>query len=217
MNWRKKILEKSLLYLIIDRQVCKNIDLVEIVKEIKKLRPHIIQLRDKISPKREILKTVCSLLKILKKTEILFIINDYLDIAKLTEVDGLHLGQKDVSVEIARDILGKEKLIGFSCHSLEEVESALKKDIDYLGVGPFFRTSTKPLLKKTIDLDIIKTLNRIVKIPYFAIGGINKENINFLLEKGVRRIAVCSSVFKDKDPLEATRYFLKKLTRNDHN
>jgi thiamine-phosphate pyrophosphorylase len=135
---------------------------------------------------------------LLLNSKSIFIINDYIDIAKILDADGIHLGQDDISIGIARKILGKGKIIGISCHNLEQALRAQEKGADYISIGPVFPTSTKPNAKP-ISLRLIKKISRKIKIPFFAIGGINENNIIEVLSRGAKRVAVCRAVCQAKD------------------
>lgn len=209
MNLKKKLLNNSRLCLIIDKETSGNKSIFGIASEIKSSGiPCIIQLRDKISKKTDILKEACVLKKLLLKSSIVFIINDYPDIAKITDCDGVHIGQDDMGIAAARGILGKEKIIGVSCHSLKQAKQARDNGADYIGIGPVFGTPTKPEYKP-IGL---KMFNRIIKqigIPTFAIGGINKDNIQQLTSVGANRIAVVRAVCQAGNIKEELRSILK--------
>lgn len=186
------MLKKSRVYVIIDKDTAGKTCLTDIAKKIAKAKTaaFITQYRDKNSKREDILKRALSLRKILPKEKTLFIINDYIDIAKISGCDGLHLGQKDLSIETARMILGKDKIIGISCHSLKQAKDAQRRGADYIGIGPVFSTPTKPDYKP-IGLKEFKKIRQDIRIPFFAIGGINDKNIREVLNAGANRVAVC--------------------------
>ena len=207
MKSRKKLLEDSHLYVIIDKEICRPS--FNIVSKIKKGGIDIVQFRNKISDKETVLKEAYAIRKLLK-TEAVFIINDYLDVAKIVDCDGVHLGQDDPSIEIARKILGKDKIIGISCHNLEQAEAAQRRGADYISIGPIFPT---PLKYKTqaIGLKIINKVYKIIKIPFFAVGGINEKNINKVLTCGAKRIAVCRAICQADNVERAIKNIKKYL------
>ncbi|MBM3246691.1 MAG: thiamine phosphate synthase [Candidatus Omnitrophica bacterium] len=198
MKLKKRLLAKSRLYIIIDKNVCGLRPLLDIAGKIKGKGADIIQLRDKGPQKAVILQEAAALRKLFLKAKTLLIINDYLDIAKAVDADGVHLGQTDLSVKTARAILGKDKIIGISCHNLKQAVAAQKAGADYISIGPVFRTPTKPELR-SIGLDKIKAIKNKIRAPFFAIGGINKENMSRVLSAGAKRIAVCGAVCKSKN------------------
>ena len=211
MNPKKKLLKKSRLYVIIDKGVLRNKDLSNAVIKKRDSGAQIIQFRDKEQKKELILETAFLLHKLLLKDNVIYIINDHLDIAKIVDSDGIHLGQNDIPIEIARRVLGKDKIIGISCHNLKQAQIAQKGGADYIGIGPVFPTATKPENRKTISPNIIKILKKKIKIPFFFIGGIKKNNINFITSQGVRRIAISSAILKSKNISQATKYFSRIL------
>lgn len=211
MKSRKRLLRKSRLYLILDKQAAGKNPLSGIIRNFRKCGIDIVQFRDKTSGKEMILREARLLRKLLTDTGILFIVNDHLDIARIVDSDGVHLGQEDTSIEVARRILGKDKIIGFSCHTLSQALDAQKRGADYIGIGPIFSTPTKPEYKPT-GLGFIGKLKNKIKIPCFAIGDINKGNINKVLSSGANRVAVCRAILKAKNTSLAARYFSKILS-----
>jgi len=116
-----------------------------------------------------------------------------LDIARVCDADGLHLGQSDLPLKQARRILGKGKIIGISCHSLTQAQKAQAQGADYISIGPIFSTLIKPDLKP-INLKLIKIIDQKIKIPLFVIGGINSHNVNKVISYGAKRIALCRAI-----------------------
>lgn len=210
MNSRKKLLRKSRLYLILDKKTFADMPFPVLVNKTCRAGVNIIQFRDKESKKEEILRDALLLHKLLLGRKALFIINDYLDIAKIVDSDGVHLGQDDTSIELARRILGKDKIIGISCHNLKQALQAQKKGADYIGFGPIFSTPTKPEYGK-IGLDSIGCLKKKIRIPIFAIGGINKDNLAGVISAGVRRAAICRGILKSVNIAQSAEYFSRAL------
>jgi thiamine-phosphate pyrophosphorylase len=208
---KKKLLKKSRLYIIIDKQISANKSIRSIAKEIKNSGADIIQLRDKISKKEDILNESFILQKLLLDSNSLFIVNDYLDIAKITNCDGLHIGQGDLSVETARRILGKDKIIGVSCHSLNQAKQAQKIGADYISIGPVFPTPLKPAIKP-VGLNLINKIEAEIKIPFFAIGHINQLTIDSVIASGVKRVAICRAITAAKNIPGTIKEIRKKLS-----
>lgn len=129
----------------------------------------------------------------------LFIVNDYVGLAKEVGADGVHLGQDDMPYEKAREILGDDKIIGISTHSLEQAIKAEEDGADYIGVGPLYNTDTKNDVMDPIGPEIIKEVYEKVKIPFVAIGGINEENIREVLDYGARKVAMISEIVAKED------------------
>jgi len=214
MKSKKKLLRESRLYIIVDKKACSSRALLSLVKKIKSGRAKIIQLRDKQSDKATLIKEAYALRKSLFNSKTVFIINDYIDIAKMLDCDGVHLGQGDLSLEISRRILGEDKIIGISCHNLNQALQAQNRGADYISIGPVFPTPLKPHIPKGIGLDLIKKIRKNIKIPFFAIGGINETNINKVISSGAKKVAVCRAICQAKDALPALKKLSKILYRN---
>lgn len=210
MKSKKKLLEKFYLYLIIDKKVCGYRPMVNIISKIKNEGRNIIQFRDKESKKEVILENAYRFRKLLLNTSNIFMINDYLDVARLIDSDGIHLGQDDLSIQLARKILGKDKLIGISCHNLSQAIKAQDNQVDYISIGPVFATDTKPQAK-AIGLELLKEIKRKIKIPFFVIGGINEDNINRVLSCGAKRVAMCRAVCRAKNVIKTIRNIKNQL------
>ena len=212
MNLKKKLLKESRLCVIVDKKVSRARPIFNIVSKIKDLGADIIQLRDKESKKESILKEAYKLRKLLTNTQTLFIINVYIDIAKLVDSDGIHLGQNDLPLETARQLLGKDKIIGISCHNLNQAVEAQKNGADYISIGPVFSTPTKPEYK-AVGLDLIRKVKKAVQIPFFVIGGINENNINDILSLGIKRAAICRAICQAKSPSAKLLAILRRPRR----
>lgn len=208
---KRRLLKESRLYVIIDKQIAANRPILNIARQIKHSGAGIIQLRDKISKKENILREGFILRKLLLNSKTLFLINDYLDIAKIVECDGVHLGQDDLSIELARKILGKEKIIGVSCHSLKQAVQAQKSGADYISIGPVFPTPLKPEYKP-VGLQLIKRIKAKIKIPFFAIGHINEPNIDRVVSSGAKRVAICRAALEAKNIPAAIEVIKRKLS-----
>jgi thiamine-phosphate pyrophosphorylase len=210
MKSRKSLLKKSQLYLILDKSTFGNGSLQNIYLAIKNSQIGLVQLRDKKSAKFKTLNLALKLAKGLDRSKTLFIVNDDLDLVVSSGADGVHLGQDDLSLKQARKILGKDKIIGISCHNLSQALKAQKEGADYLGVGPVFSTSTKPRAKP-IGSEVLRQLKNRIKIPYFAIGNIHTGNISEIIDTGTKRVAVCRAIIKTKNFKLAIKQFNKIL------
>ena len=199
MKSRKHLLKKSQLYLILDKPTLGSRSLEKIYSAASQGKIGLIQLRDKQSAKSDVLVLAIKLSKRLSLSKTLFIVNDYIDVAIASGADGLHLGQDDLSVNAARQILGNDRIIGVSCHNLAQALKAQKEGADYIGIGPIYATATKPEYKP-IGLKILRQLKDKIRIPYFAIGDIHLGNVSEVADSGARRIAVCRAILKATDP-----------------
>lgn len=197
------------LYAILDKDVLKNRDILEVAKDVFRGGADIIQLRDKISSDSEFLKCAKALRNMTRRYRRMFIINDRVDIARIVGADGIHLGQNDMPIKDARKIVGK-KIIGISTHSLKEARAAKSSGADYIGIGPIFKSKTREKLIP-IGLSVLKTVNKNIDIPVFAIGGISLNNINEVKKIGVNRVAVISSVNRAKNVYSSVKKFKEAL------
>ena len=166
--------------------------LVEIARGCIKAGVKIIQLRDKTEDVRGFYRNAL-LIREITKGKALFIINDRSDIAKLVNADGLHIGQDDLPVQAVRRLLDPGKIIGKSCHSLKQAILAQKEGAGYLSIGPIFTTPTKPNYP-AVGLKLLKSVQKKIKIPVIAIGGIDKNNIGLVRAAGAKNIAVVRAI-----------------------
>lgn len=164
----------------------------------------VVQLREKHATSREFYQLALSLKRITGYYGIPLIINDRLDIAAAVNAEGVHLGQKDLPADIARAVLGEEKIIGVSANNLQAAINAELDGADYIGVGAVFQTSTKTDAKP-VTIDKLKEIRSAVKIPMVAIGGIKRSNISQLNGTGINGVAVVSAVIGSKNITVAAR------------
>jgi len=212
MKQRKALLKKSQVYLILNRE--NNAEYIDrLYPRLLNSGIDIIQLRDKKGEKKDLLKLAKKISAFFLKSKTLFIVNDYPDIAIESGADGLHLGQDDLSFVEARKILGKNKIIGLSCHSIEQAREAQELGADYIGIGPIYATVTKPEYKP-IGLEALCRLKGQIKIPYFAIGDIHHGNIKGVILSGSRRAAFCRAILNSPDPAKSALQ-LKEILKND--
>jgi len=210
MKLKKNRLKQSQIYLILDSQSLAGRSAEEVVSAIKDSPIDLIQLRDKISPREVVLNQARGIKKILAKTNKLFIVNDYLDVAKIADADGVHLGQKDLPPEIARSILGEDKIIGVSCHSQTQSQAAEASGADYIGIGPVFSTPTKPKLHP-IGLKLAKKIGANSGLPCFFIGGINCSTVGEFKSTRPKAVAVCSAILTSASPKKLILGLKEKL------
>ena len=144
----------------------------------------------------------------------MFIVNDRIDIALASNADGIHLGQNDLDLKTARKLLGYSKIIGISANNEIDITNALGDGCDYIGIGPVFETATKKD-KKPLGIEKIKTLTKDLNIPWFAIGGVTKNNISYLKSNGFQKVALVSELMNSEDPKEDAIMILKKLSHEN--
>ena len=190
---KKTLLQRSSLYLILDVSVVERDVLLKVARLAVTAGVEIVQLRDKVSSAKQIL-AMAKELKGITAGRSLFILNDRVDLGILSDSDGVHLGQEDVSLMQARSMLG-DKIVGISCQTLDQAKEAECLGADYIGFGSVFKTQTKPE-RTPMDLNLLKEVNYQVKIPVFPIGGINLLNVQTLSNMGITRFAVCREICK---------------------
>ena len=175
----------------------------------------IIQLREKNKSEKEIITLGKEIKNLVKNTEVLFIVNDRVDIALACEADGVHLGQDDLPVNEARKITPDGFIIGLSTHCIEQGKSGLTSGADYLGVGPVFPTPTKPDYKAAGLEYVTWVCKNLNTIPWFAIGGIDITNIDKVIQSGASKIAVVRAIMEADSPEEITTLLKRKLTQTN--
>ncbi len=205
-----KSLKDVRLYCFSPGNFLKARDLMEVVAAQIKGGADVIQLREKEMSKRDRLEIGLRLRKLTRREGVLFIVNDDVDLALILDADGVHLGQDDIPIQLARPLV-KEKIIGVSTHSLEQVNEAVQSGADYIGVGPVFETKTKVDREKLIGLDLLSKIKDNCPIPFIAVGGIGKNNIRLLTDIGCHRAAVISDIMLAPDIEERCRILRKAL------
>lgn len=198
------------LYLVTDRDVLKGRDLIKAVEESILGGATIVQLREKDVSSREFYDIAKKIKSITDKYNVPLIINDRLDIALAAETTGIHIGQSDIPCRVAREILGNDKIIGVSVHTLEEALKAEEDGADYLGCGAVFSTSTKKDASD-VSYEKLKEIKTRVKIPVVAIGGINEKNLGQLKGTNIDGVAIVSAILGKENIKEATENIKKNI------
>jgi len=204
-----RLLQISGLYLITDRKISR-MGHEEMVDRALKGGARIVQLREKEMSKRDLLNLALRLRDITRRWGAMLIINDHVDIVRGSDADGLHIGQEDLPVDIARDILGPDKIIGVSTHNIEEAIEAESLGADYIGFGPIFHTETKDTVS-ALGTGVIREVKKRVNIPVVAIGGINLDNLNEVIEAGADAVAVISAIAGSSDITDTVKRFIEKI------
>jgi thiamine-phosphate pyrophosphorylase len=163
----------------------------------------ILQLRGKDRAKTEIIRCAEIMLPLTKDAGVPLILNDYPDLLKVVEADGCHVGQDDFGVAEARDLAGRNCLVGQSTHTVTQAQVADKDGADYIGFGPLFPTGTKPSAA-AIGLTAIRTLHEEVKLPIFCIGGVKLGNLPEIVRAGARRVCIVSDLLLAADVAKRT-------------
>lgn len=208
---KKEILKRTRLYVLVDKKLLGERKVEDVVKQLIKTGVKMIQYRDKYADDGEFLNEALKIQKISKKKNILFIINDRVDIALHINADGVHVGQNDLPVPVARKLLGKNKIIGTSTENIKQAIVAQKEGADYVGLGPIFYTTTKEKIPQPVGLDLIRQAKKELKIPFFPIGGINLENLGSVMNAGAKSVAVASAIICSSNISDTTTEFLNRL------
>ncbi|MDP6445930.1 MAG: thiamine phosphate synthase [Pirellulaceae bacterium] len=169
-----------------------------------------IQLRDKTASDRELLERALVAVRICRQTDTLCVINDRPDIAAVARADGVHVGQDEMPVSAARQIVGPNRLVGVSTHSIEQARRAVLDGADYLGCGPTFPSATK-CFDAFPGVAFLAQVAGEIGLPAFAIGGIDENNIDAVVEAGITRAAVGNAVVGASDPATAARHLRQRL------
>jgi thiamine-phosphate pyrophosphorylase len=170
----------------------------------------LVQLREKNLPDRPLLVQANRACQAAHRAGALFIVNDRVDIARLVEADGVHLGQDDLPVKEARRILGPDAIIGVSTHNAEQLRQAILDGATYVGVGPAFSSTTKTF-EELAGLEYVRLALRETSLPAFVIGGINSATIPRVVEVGACRVAVSAAIARADDPRRAAAELLAGL------
>ncbi|WP_321429016.1 thiamine phosphate synthase [uncultured Methanolobus sp.] len=211
MIQKRLLLDEIDFYLVTDSGLSKAGTLSDVEKAVA-AGCRAIQYREKsISTKEMILEA--AKIKEICGDESIFLVNDRVDVALAVDADGVHIGQDDMPIETARRLLGPDKIIGLSVHNVEEALEAEKMGADYVGLGPIFNTSTKKDAGNSIGSENIRPVKDAIKIPVVAIGGINKENSESVIEGGADSLVAISAVVCSDDVGQETRDFIDLIQR----
>ena len=195
------------LYAVTDSMWLNGRQLPEVVREAIEGGATFIQIREKELSYEAFERLARDVKKVTDEYHVPFVVNDEVELAKAIHADGVHIGQSDKALVEARALLGEDKIIGVSAHSVEEAVEAERNGADYLGVGSVFNTSTK-LDASAVSMETLKAICDAVSIPVVAIGGVNKGNIPELQGSGVDGVAVVSAIFAAKDIQKETSELL---------
>jgi thiamine-phosphate pyrophosphorylase len=172
-----------------------------------------IQYRQKSGSTREMIEAARQMKRLCAEAGVTFIVNDRLDVAIAAEAHGVHLGQDDFPIPMARELLGEDRVIGGSAATLDEARKCLREGADYVGFGPVYPTSSKDDAGPVSGIDVLKQVVEIIPLPIIAIGGVGAENIPDVMRAGAHGIAVISAVCCQDDPEEATRSIYEALNK----
>ena len=201
---RRKEIDYSL-YLVTDRGLSRGRSTLEIVEAAVRGGASCVQLREKNCSTREFIEQARALGSLLRSSGIPLIINDRLDVAQAVGADGVHLGQSDMPLDIARAIVKDTMIIGISAESLRDALEAEKGGADYLGVSPIYATPTKTDTAPALGLEGLRQIREAVNLPLVGIGGLNHSNAGDVIHNGADGVAVVSAIVSADDPQQAAR------------
>ncbi len=199
------------LYVILDPSTYGARSLVSVLVEAAEAGARLFQYRDKTASMKDAYREALRLREASADAHAILIINDRCDLALAVEADGVHLGQEDLPLGHARDLMGPGKIIGISTHRPDQVDLATKEGADYLGFGPISATGTKADHEPVIGLDGLRQARARTHLPIFAIGGVTLETAGSTIEAGADGIAVVSALATAADLADAVRAFLGKI------
>lgn len=202
---------RCILYAITDRTWLNGRSLEDVVEQSLMGGVDIVQLREKNLDFNSFLESAIKIKKLTEKYGVPLIINDSIEVCRQSNADGVHIGQGDTTLSKAREILGKDKIIGVTTKTIQQALEAQLNGADYLGVGAMFGSTTK---KDAIPLTFeqLADIRKSVTIPIVAIGGINADNINKFANTNVDGIAVVSAIYGQNDIKLATENLLAKIS-----
>ena len=192
------------LYLVTDRPLSGGRDMAWIVREAAMGGVTMVQLREKDCPTNEFITLARELKAALQPLGIPLIINDRVDVALAVDADGLHIGQSDMPYDMARRLLGPDRIIGLSVETMDEVIAANALDVDYIGISPVYATPTKTDTLQPFGLDGVSEVLRLSRHRCVAIGGMNRNTIGEVIRRGVEGVAVVSAIVAADSPREAS-------------
>jgi thiamine-phosphate pyrophosphorylase len=207
---RDKIERLAGLYVILDRQFLGSRDELDIASQIIEGGARVIQFRDKQGKKGEMLLLAQKLRGLCSQAGVLFIVNDYLDLALAAAADGLHIGQEDLPLPVVRRELPIDTVVGCSVNTVSRAVRAQNQGADYIAVGSMFPTATKKEAV-VVGVNMLKELKRVVSVPLVAIGGINQSNVAEVVAAGADAVAVISAVMGEKDIKGAVQKLVAKM------
>ena len=206
MNLKTK--KFSGLYVIIDPSFINSKDPVNIAQQVLDGGANIIQLRNKADNIRETVDWAIKISELCTSYNAFFIVNDRVDIAIISNSDGVHLGQRDISPDHVKKITDKDLIIGSSNATKKEIEESNNNSCDYIAVGSIYSTDTKTNTRPA-SLNLLVEAKKISRKPIVAIGGIKENNIEEVLETGVDSVCMVTAITLSKDPQKATERFTK--------
>jgi thiamine-phosphate pyrophosphorylase len=199
------------LYIILDPSVCPARPLVDVLTMGAEAGASLFQYRNKTASMKDAYLEALLLRQAATNAGVRLIINDRCDLALAVDADGVHLGQDDLPLNLAREIMGPDKLIGISTHNPDQVREATAGKPDYLGFGPIFKPGSKQDHDPVVGLEGLREIRGLTSLPVFAIGGIHIEQAGAVIQAGANGVAVISAILKAPDISHAVKAFLSQM------
>jgi thiamine-phosphate pyrophosphorylase len=203
------------LYVILDAALL-TIPEKECARQLVGAGVRLLQYRNKGATSRQLLENAKGLSGELIPCGATFIVNDRSDVAALAGASGVHVGQEDLSVEEARAVVGRDRLVGVSTHNRAQFEQAAGSSADYIAVGPIFSTSSKANADPVVGTEFVREVRPLTDKPIVAIGGITLERAREVVRAGADSLAVIGDILRAPDPAERARQFSKLLQEANH-
>ncbi len=186
----------------------------ELAKTLLQAGARFFQVREKALHDSEFYQQLLQVERFCRMSQARFLVNDRIDLALATRAHGVHLGQTDLPVTVARELLGTDAILGLSTHSQAQFERALKEDVDYLALGPIFDTTSKNSPYPPLGTDLLRQIVSISPVPVVAIGGITLETTPEVWESGAASVAVISDIVHAERPSDRLAQYLELARRH---
>ncbi len=200
------------LYVLLDPSISLDRSLLDVLKASAAAGAKMFQYRNKTASMKAAYAEALPLSKIAQELGVLFIVNDRCDLALAVNADGVHLGQGDLPLDLARTVMGPDKLIGISTHNSEQVLTASAGRPDYLGFGPIFKPHSKLDHDPVVGIERLRTIRTLTSLPVFAIGGITAKSVEEVMRAGADGVAVISAILNAPDISQAVTDFVSRLS-----
>lgn len=192
------------IYLITDRhQIGETKAYFDVIDELLSAGVRMVQLREKDLSATELYHYAVRLREITRSHNSLLMINDRVDIAQAVSADGVHLGRKSIPITVARQLLGDDKIIGVSTHSIQEAQSAQHEGADFITFGPVYETPSKAQYGQPVGIDALQTASQAISLPIYALGGIKTDKITEVINYGAYGIAAISALISSSHPTQS--------------
>jgi thiamine-phosphate pyrophosphorylase len=200
------------LYVILDASLLKQSE-TECAAKLVAAGVRLLQYRNKEASARELLEKSRAIAELVCPLGATFFVNDRPDVAYLAGADGVHVGQHDLSPDAARMVVGKDKLVGISTHSLEQFSAVAATSADYIAVGPVFETRTKANPDPVVGAELVRRTRAMTDTPIVAIGGVTLERASDIIAAGADSVAVISDILLAPDPAERAAKYIALLEK----